>query len=340
MKFINSSVFILILFFALSACKKSNPNPTDYKNTNVYVVGNVVTGGNFPVATYWKNGTQISLADSAYANSSVATGIAIIDTDVYISGAISGFATYWKNGKAVKLSSSFSYANSITVSGNDIYIAGYSNNFGVNTATYWKNGVPVLLDNGGAGAVADGIAVVGNDVFVVGNNSDLNGNIICWKNGVPTTIGTSPSSFATYNANTYYQGWVNIVVNGSDTYITGAAPGHLTAGYWKNGVANFLVNDPNTSSVLNNIAVTGSDVYAVGFYGSSATYWKSGALNILPADPQTSAMATAIAINGNDVYISGFEGTPFGKAVYWKNGSIVPLSSGSSVTTGIAIVQY
>lgn len=338
MKFKKNILFVAFaLISSVSCSKKGTPNATVNKKTIVYVTGNILRAGNLPVATYWRDGVEIALTDSLENISSVATGIAVNDTDVYIAGAVNGFATYWKNGKAVTLSGSFSYANGIAVSGNDIYVAGNSGT----TPVYWKNGKQVVLDSGGGAAYADAIAVVGNDVYIAGNY--LNGgsdSVIYWKNGVLTAIASSPSGYATFYANIYDQGWVNIAVKGNDVYITGAAPGHLTAEYWKNGVSTYLVNEPTVTSVLNSININGSDVYTAGRYYLSAAYWKNGTMNILPGGP-VSNIATAIEVNGSDIYIAGFEGvSPNSKAIYWKNGTLVALSKNAAITTGIAIVQY
>jgi hypothetical protein len=299
-------LFVSIIMFALASCgKKGTPNPTSNKKTQtiVYVAGNIKAAGNISVAVYWRNGVKIALADSSTGLTiSAATGIAVNDTDVYICGAVNAVATYWKNGKAVSLPGVGGYANAITVSGTDVYVAGTANNL----PTLWKNGIAVTLDAGGGTAIADGIAVVGGNVYVAGNS--LPTGIVYWKNGVLTPIANSPSTAGTFYQNTYDQGWVNIGVSGTDVYITGSAPAHLTATYWKNGTAVPLVSDPTVTSVLNNIAINGTDVYTVGYEGLSAAYWKNGTLNTLSGSTQSFYMASAIAINGSDVYIAGFGG--------------------------------
>ncbi len=333
LKKVTFSAFIITI--ALFSCgKKTTPNPAGIKKTTVYISGNHITGGGIPVATYWKNGVEIALADSSI--SSTATAITVSDTDVYIAGTLNYVATYWKNGKAVSLPGAAGYPNAIAVSGKDVYVAGRGNIGYAIQPVYWKNGVPVAVGDTKNIYNADAIAVVGNDVYVAGDKADT---IVLLKNGVPVNIASSPSSFATFYANTYYQGWVNMAVNGSDVYITGATPTHLAATYWKNGVANTLVTDPTVSSVLNNIAIYGNDVYTAGFYSFSAAYWKNGVLNKLPAGSQPSYMATAIAVSGSDIYVAGTGGYPDSVPVYWKNGILVQLSTGRAVTTGIALVQ-
>jgi hypothetical protein len=332
----------LILLFTIASCgKKSTPNPSIIKKEPVvYITGVCKLANSSPVAVYWRNGFKIALTDSTVSGTSVATGIAVIDTDVYISGTVNGFATYWKNGKAVTLSQgNFSYANAITVSGNDVYIAGRENT----QPTYWKNGVPVTLDATGDASTADAIAVLGSDVYVAGNFI-ISNQIGYWKNGVITKVASSPSDYATYYANTHYQGWLNIAVSGSDVYLTGATPGFLTATYWKNSTPIYELNHPVEQSFLNNITISGTDVYTVGNYYISAVYWKNGIMTSLQSSAPYFSMATAIVVKGSDIYIAGQGGvggvSQSTKALYWKNDILTTLPGNISATTGIAVVTY
>jgi hypothetical protein len=324
-----------IATFALSSCsKKSTPNPTT-KAPVVYVIGNIRALAGYSVAAYWKNGVLIALTDTTNEfMTSYVTGIAVKDTDVYMSGTINSQAVYWKNGKVVNVGGPGSIGNGIAVNGNDVYVAGEDIN---NSPVYWKNGTEVSL-NGVAGEFADGIAISGNDVYVAGNDP-YDGFIFYWKDGVLSPVISSPSSYNTYYLNSSQDGWVNIAVSGTDVYITGATPGFLTATYWKNGMPVYQLDHPTETSILNGIAINGTDIYVAGFYNDGAAYWKNGTLNMLPG--KLWAEASAIAVNGTDVYIAGFfNGTYAGSPVYWKNGTLYTLPGNVVNTTGIALVQY
>ena len=126
---------------------------------DVYVAGAVskttpVPGGTYSnvVATYWKNGVPVSLADGLEG----------------------------------------SQANSIVVSNGDVYVAGYlchSQTTDCNAATYWKNGVPTQLSPV-TPAIATSI-IQGSDGIYVGieTGPDSAGY---WHNGSETVLATNP----------------------------------------------------------------------------------------------------------------------------------------------------
>jgi hypothetical protein len=100
-----------------------------------------------------------------------------------------------------------------------------------------------------------------------------------------------------------------ITVSGSDVYVAGSGTngttGDTNAAYWLNGTATTLPMPSNTTyapggnSSAGGIAVSGSDVYAVGAVGiSNAAYWvNGGAATLLPMPSGTSeSYANAIAV--------------------------------------------
>jgi hypothetical protein len=118
-------------------------------------------------------------------------------------------ASIWKNGELQTLSRNLSVANGVFVSGTDVYVAGYERVqvFAVATfrATIWKNGVAQHMD---ANASADAVFVHRNDVFAVGSVTETiedqfgfqtrNTRATLWRNGVPQTLGgNSVNSYAT-----------------------------------------------------------------------------------------------------------------------------------------------
>ena len=187
----------------------------------------------------------------------------------------------------------------------------------------------------------DILTVVGNDVYVAGNAYLNTGftSVKYWKNGVGTTIvSNDPQS-----PPVYYTGNVGLGVNGNDVYVTGDVEGtdgdHVIATYWKNGTEVPLMSDQNTSSEVNNIAVINKTVYATGYYDYFAMYWVNGSAHKLNngVDQYT---ATAITLNGTDIYVAGYSGYSDKKVVYWKNGTLVPLTQKFSVATGIGVVKH
>jgi hypothetical protein len=210
--------------------------------------------GNTSVATYWKNGTQVTLTTEF--NTSFANAITVSGTDVYVAGYTNpiniNVATYWKNGTPVSLTddspdaTEYSYGvNAIAVNGTDIYVAGANyTNHGTIIAAAWKNGSESDLTNGASDAFssrATAIAVNGNDVYVTGAS---NGAAIYWKNGVavPLTNGSIDTKTTA------------ILLNGSDMYITGGATGAdgnsvPIAAYWKNGSMVQLAKNASANGI-------------------------------------------------------------------------------------------
>jgi len=109
----------------------------------------------------------------------------------------------------------------------------------------------------------------------------------------------------------------NIYVSGMD--ISGQ---NFVATYWKNGSRTQL---SNSFSYTNDIFVSGSNVYIVGFEGSPTHYpilWKNGTKTQLSSNP---GYATSVFVSGSDVYVCGTEylsTTNSGQTVafLWKNG--------------------
>ena len=204
---------------------------------DVFAIGTMAIPGY--VMLYWKNGVQISLDGSAYG---YPTGMALVDTTVYIAGYYYDTGNdpqglFWKNLSLSKLSEGLvkHTTGGMAVSGNDVYVAGFQepdndqDNL-INIAEYWKNGQEVILTDKTQYAQAVAIAVNGADVYVVGN---VQGNAsqvaTLWKNGVESGLSTTPDGQYGYAT--------GITIANGDVYISGYAyHGTTTAEYWKNGV--------------------------------------------------------------------------------------------------------
>jgi hypothetical protein len=265
--------------------------------------------------------------------------MAVSDTDVYIVGTVDGVTTLWKNGVASTLPGG-TQANAVAVSGKDVYVVGGSYINNVYYGSYWKNSSPVII-NDASNVVLTAITVVGNDVYVAGNAYLVTSftEVKYWKNGVATTIVSNDPQ----KSPVYYNGIVGLGVNGTDVYVTGdiesAAGDQVIATYWKNGTAIPLISDQKTSSEVNSIAIINKNIYATGYYDYFAMYWVNGVGYKLNNGVQQYT-ATAITLNGTDIYVAGYSGYSDKKVVYWKNGTLMPLTQKFSVATGIGVVKH
>jgi hypothetical protein len=177
----------------------SEANAIAISGNDVYIVGHINS-----MATYWKNGTPITLSNTpTYAG--IGRGISINGTDVYIAGyarneKIAGYGTaYWKNEslnaiESTATPSASAQGRAIAINGNDIYIIDnlYNSTTKINIPRYWKNGVVTNLSDGTLSATVASLSVVNNDVYIGGYQSNANGTYIAtiWKNGVASKIGT------------------------------------------------------------------------------------------------------------------------------------------------------
>lgn len=195
-------------------------------------------------AMYWKNGQPTKLPSGSRGK---ATGIAIQNGDVYVSGTVvpmdtlKRVAKYWKNGVEMSLSDStlWTEATAIAVSGNDVHVVGYEYTEYGRIAKYWKNGIASNLSNAES-SEPRGIAILGNDVYVVGwEGTSSKGIAKLWKNGVGMNLRGGRDA-------------TGIMIVGTDIYISGIGPvGRISstdggiAKYWKNGVPVDLTDGSN-----------------------------------------------------------------------------------------------
>lgn len=179
---------------------------------------------------YWRNGNPTTIIDTVDFQ---ATGIAVNDGDVYVSG-FSGLqldhrAQYWRNSVLVYSCSVPSAANAIAVSGSDVFLAGYkpTGDTPFTTAVYWKNGTITELTNGQTHAKANAIFISGSDVFVAGSENNF---AMIWKNGTPINL-TDGSIQAEVKS---------IAVKGDDLFAAGYE-GAIPR-LWKNSVVQNLAD--------------------------------------------------------------------------------------------------
>ncbi|MFI5162700.1 MAG: IPT/TIG domain-containing protein [Sphingobacteriales bacterium] len=322
--------------------------PTFIYGPDVFAIGTMAMPGYVPL--YWKNGVQISLDGSAYG---FPTGLAVVDTTVYIAGYYYDTggdpqSLFWKNLSLSRLSEGLvkHTTGGMAVSGNDVYIAGFlepdnDQESLINIAEYWKNGQPVILSDTTQYDQATAIAVNGTDVYVAGNVSGIRygwQGAAVWKNGVETILPQAPGGQYDYTT--------GIAIANGDVYISGYDNSTTTtAEYWKNGVQVSLSDNATASCIM----VIGNDVYVGGstWNGahSIATYWKNGQATSL-TDGTKDAAITAIAIDGSDVYAAGYRNNNNGPGyapVYWKNGVETKLTRFEEATgylTGIVVKAH
>jgi hypothetical protein len=212
---------------------------------------------------------------------------------------------------------------------------GFANGY----ATCWKNGVAEqLTDNAKDNSFAWAVALKGGDVYVAGaiqlpldSVYQTNYEAVYWKNGDPVIMNT-------------VNGYANCIdVKGGDVYLGGFSPAafQTVATYWKNGV-RVAVKDTVSSSLAKGIAVSGNDVYLVGYIVNNqgtymAAYWKNGVTNLL----KSNSIATGIVIQGGDIYIAvtSYTVNSLEDGSYYKNGVSVSIEPEKSEMINSIAVQ-
>jgi hypothetical protein len=254
-------------------------NSITISNNDIYLSGCVTSGSGEVVAAYWKNGV-LNILPGVNDTASIvcALSIAVSGNNVYTGGYqdgpyVANGAILWKNGvPGTAFGSAEAQVVSLFANQDDIYLAGPGESF--SSVSYYKNGVsvPLTLSEDAIGAVISSVFVSGNDVYVAGTQTiNKISYATYWKNGVPVTLSSAPSS-VTYS----------IFVLGSDVYVGGAETINQisTATIWKNGTVTHLTS--NIRSICYDVKASGSNVYAVGFTVDASTghdlasFWKNG----------------------------------------------------------------
>jgi hypothetical protein len=179
--------------------------------SDVYVAGYLAAAGNINTVCYWKNGAIQTVATNSTSTFGFSyfggTSLAVIGSDVYITGAVENtadtqvIATYWKNGAQTAITTDgdkvSSAVNAATTYNSNVYFAGYDDAM----ATYWVNGTAYPLNSNAVQFMATGItvtadtyAVGGTDVYVSGYSGYATTNAVYWKNGMLTTLSKRMST--------------------------------------------------------------------------------------------------------------------------------------------------
>lgn len=273
--------------------------------SDIYCAGYILEGEK-AVGGYWKNDTWVGLAAIDSSWNAVVKSIVISGSDVYAGGISSkckisdrdfrgggGVAVYWKNEELTSLSTVDSWCDSnvssIVISGSDIYAGGYNAGEG---SGYWKNRTWNTLCNREYNSSVTSLIVSGTDVYAGGYRNNII-NFVghsypgYWKNGIWTgLVSYEPLEYDS-------QGFFSMALSGTDLYFGGYIVDEDksyrfenvegVAGYWKNGRWKKLASGRmlDVASQVLAIAVSGSDLYAAGFYRkyervAVACYWKNG----------------------------------------------------------------
>lgn len=325
---------VLIVVFCMSclSCrKKSEPDPEPV-TPDIYLAGGSQLANGVNTAQYWKNNNVVELVTSPDLPGAVS--IAVTGSDIHVLGQAyqqnaRPYGQYWKNNILTALTKKLTptYAGKILVSGQNVYITGSGQidpgpSFGINYATYWKNGEAVVLADAVNGQ-AQGIFLSGNDVYVAGMASNGKYGVArYWKNGIQVTLGNDSEMSAA----------MAIVASGTDVHVVGwggPPDGPFYAKYWKNGIEIALTDHSEDYSTAGDMAISGNDVYFVGYVQkgvtSEAKIWKNGVPSPLPFG----ISASSIFVFNNDIYVTGAgNGTLFERAMFWKNGTATFISDG------------
>jgi hypothetical protein len=232
--------------------------------------------------------------------------------------------TVWINNTIKKLEdgglSNFPKAIDVDENGN-YYTTGYANGGSRWIGKVWKND-KLLYELSDDYSVGWGIDVVNSDVYVAGHRYDqvaLKHYAFVNKNGTTTFLTDGTNQAEAFD----------VKVSGSDVYVAGYDGNQ--ARVWKNGQALNLNNSANYR--IKSIAISGTDVYAVGecncFSNVILRYWKNGEETDL-TEETSYAFGYDIEVSGNDVYVAGverFDGIYIAKL--WKNGVPTNLTGGT-----------
>jgi hypothetical protein len=319
------------LFFALSTilsaslmgCGKSANQDPIVKTDNkiIYVAGTSDTT-NTPGAhraVYWKDDQRVVLPyqniTPDFHSPSDVWAMTAIGNDIYIGGTNYDHAGYWKNGVFTTLNVGSNTVRAMTTDGKDVYT---TMNTGHGYLCY-KN--TQLLGNGGPS-----IAIDGGNVYVL---AVTNTPVSLQVNNVITTPVSSELAISEA-----------LAVSNGDVYIAGEGftgnNNTLVVKLLKN---NKLIYSATEESGVYQIAISGNDIYMVGYLrGASggAAIWKNGVQTAL--EPKSDARA--ITLDDGDVYVAGHaEIGGIWKGCYWKNGVIHTLAPVNSAAKGIVIIK-
>ncbi|ORC35839.1 hypothetical protein B4O97_07150 [Marispirochaeta aestuarii] len=331
-------LLILLFFFGC------NTSPPDDGGITVYVAGYYDTGLSYTAAAYWTDdGTTITRVDLDVPTlkDSQATDIFITDSgSIYISGYYINasdiqVAVYWKDGvQSGDLSNPMTnsaQASGITVdSGGTVYVSGYYWNLSeYNASVYWTDdgSISETVLGSGINARATDIILDGSSVYVSGKT--VNNYAAYWLDNssglaeLDTTITSTAQGIFhdgtnVFIAGRYQSGTAAYWQTDSSTRTDLVSPGGHAYGIW--------VDDGS-------VYVTGDYFVSLTYGNRRATWWlddSSPQAELVGEDSNYATSAYDITVDGSDIYVSGTQTTAtVTEAIYWKNGAVVPLESGT-----------
>jgi hypothetical protein len=322
------TLYIAIALLALAAvyesCSKKGGRKAMPHQYDVYAVGYEENVNLVPIATLWKNGESMPLAQGPMA--SKANSVFVSGHDVYVAGFeenISGhiIATLWKNGTPQSLTkgtNKFENAYSVSVSGQDVYVAGKEQG----NAVVWKNGEMIRLSKEWSEACS--IHASGEDVYVAGWEEISPGKnaAILWKNSLPQTAKSDDDAKNAplftkqqLSAGSKNDFAYSVFASGSVVYVAGQenVKNVAVASLWTNGKPT-QIGDGRYQSVAFSVFASGKNSYVVGVETGNARITINGSKQFVS---RLSSWAYSVFVVGKDVYVAGSER---GAAVLWING--------------------
>ena len=216
-------------------------NDIAVNKNDVYAVGIMADGNGNSRGVIWKNAAPTYF--SPPGTYSLAQSISVTgEGDVYVGGTLmkdnKEYGVYWKNGQPVFLTSGDAFAtiSSIAIAGDDVYAAG--SDLGTGIGRYWKNGEAIDLTDGSVNVEVTAVYVDGDDVYAAGVKDGGTPEVLVWKNG--TIISTYASDAYDLNVTDLVVKGSDIYVTGTETYIDSNSTAFANAVLWKNGQPEVL----------------------------------------------------------------------------------------------------
>lgn len=248
------------------------------------------------------------------------------ELNIYIGGCEStpeymDYATYWHNTEKHILETGGSSVLGIYVTKEkEIHLVGRGMNVFNSYGFYWSesNGEHLTNTHDGGSGSASGIFVdeETNDIYYTSYEMYTDP-----ETGQNTSDATLWKNFEPFVESEVYEVY-DVLVQDGKVYV-------LYDGYYK--VDDEVVELEPSGQYLEaaSMVIHNGDVYVGGFTGEdnfNATYWVNGKVNPIPSTVTTQAYAISVDSNG-DVYLCGSEGSGLSRrAVYWKNGEMVPIT--------------
>ena len=171
-------------------------------------------------------------------------------------------------------------------------------------------------------------------IYIPGVITEDGYNAAVWVNGEARFVGNSVETG--FQKNPIFQSpsvLNSFFIDRDDIYIVGHETSLSNTNYyeratiWKNGTIIF--QEEQTNSVIRDICVSGSDVYAVGDLNGTSIFWKNEEMILLPnkGNPQIS-WANDVSVQNGNVYVMGYEfygSEHTEKTVFWKNEELMDI---------------